>query len=278
MENSAHTRFRKALPTRSKAREQIRYLRLTFITRANMKKKPKRSLEVCAFTVESCIIAERAGAIRAELCDNPVEGGTTPSYGTIKQARDKVTIQLYPIIRPRSGNYFYSKDEYAIIRKDIKICRELKCDGISVGTQTRDALIDTDMLKRIVDWAGPMGVTCNRAFDGTPDPFDALEQIIDAGCERILTSGQKSAAPDAAELLAKLVDRAGKRIIIMPGAGVKSSNIRALAERSGASEFHSSARIVQPNPVTYINPEVSDYGHVYVASEPEVRAMIAALK
>ena len=237
----------------------------------------KRILEVCAFTIQSCITAEKAGAARVELCDNPVEGGTTPSYGTIKQARDKISILLYPIIRPRSGNYLYNEDEYAIMRKDIEMCCELGCDGISVGAQTIDAEIDVEMLKRIVEWAGPMGVTCNRAFDCAPDPFRALEDIISTGCERILTSGQKSAAPDAAPLLAQLVKQAGDRIIIMPGAGVKSANIRKLADESGATEFHSSARVVAPNPVNYINAEVSDYGHVYIASESEVRAMVAEL-
>ncbi|MBA4167038.1 MAG: copper homeostasis protein CutC [Chitinophagaceae bacterium] len=237
----------------------------------------KKILEVCAFTIQSCITAEKAGAARVELCDNPVEGGTTPSYGAIKQVRERISILLYPIIRPRSGNYYYSEEEYAILRKDIEICLELGCNGISVGAQTINAEIDTEMLKRIVEWAGPMGVTCNRVFDGTPDPFKALEDIISTGCERILTSGQKSAAPDAGALLGKLVKQAGDRIIIMPGAGVKSTNIKKLAEESGAKEFHSSARIIADNPLTYINSEVSDYGQVYVVDEKEISSMIAEL-
>jgi len=237
----------------------------------------KRILEVCAFTIQSCITAEKAGAARVELCDNPIEGGTTPSYGAIKQVREKISILLYPIIRPRSGNYYYSADEYAIIKKDIEICRELGCDGVSVGAQTIGAEIGVEMLKRIVEWAGPMGVTCNRVFDGTPDPFKALEEVISTGCERILTSGQKSAAPDAGALLGQLVKQAGDRIIIMPGAGVKSSNIEQLIRESGAREFHSSARVVLNNPVTYVNPEVNDYGHVYVADENEVRSMVGKL-
>jgi len=238
----------------------------------------KRILEVCAFNIQSCLTAEKAGAVRVELCDNPVEGGTTPSYGTIKHVRDKVSILLYPIIRPRSGNYFYNEDEYEIIKHDIQICRELGCNGISVGGQNIDATINVEMLKRIVEWAGPMGVTCNRAFDGTPDPFKALEDIIEAGCERILTSGQKSAAPDAGELLAKLVKQAAGRIIIMPGAGVRSSNIKKLAEETNATEFHSSARIIADNPLAYINGQVTDYGHVYIADEKEVKAMVANLR
>ena len=235
----------------------------------------KAILEVCAFHMESCVIAERVGAARVELCDNPIEGGTTPSYGTIKQVREKISILLYPILRPRSGNYFYSDEEFSILKDDIEMCRQLKCDGISVGIQTIDAEIDTERLKRIVDWAGPIGVTCNRVFDCAPDPYKALEDIINCGCERVLTSGQKSVAADAGELLGKLVRQAGDRIIIMPGAGVKSANIEKLMQQSGAKEFHSSARKAAANPVTYINKEVSDYGNVYIADEEELRAMLA---
>src|SRR6185436_9073026 len=119
------------------------------------------------------------------LCDNPVEGGTTPSFGAVKQAREKVTIQLYPIIRPRAGNYFYDEEEFAIMQKDILLCKELGCDGISVGIQLQNGNIDTERFKRIVEWAYPMGVTSNRVFDAAPDPFKALEEIIECGCERV---------------------------------------------------------------------------------------------
>lgn len=237
----------------------------------------KAVLEVCAFHIDSCLIAEKCGAVRVELCDNPIEGGTTPSYGTIKLVREKISILLYPILRPRSGNYFYSEEEFAILKDDIEICRQLGCDGISVGISKINSEIDTERLKRIVEWAGPMGVTCNRVFDSAPDAFKALEDIISCGCERILTSGQKSAAPDAADLLKQLINVAGDRIIIMPGAGVKSSNIAQLKKETGAKEFHSSARKIAPNSVTYFNKEVSDYGHVYIADEAEVTAMIKAL-
>jgi copper homeostasis protein len=172
----------------------------------------------------------------------------------------------------------YNDEEYSIIKRDIQICRELGCDGISVGAQKINGDIDTEMLKRIVEWAGPMGVTCNRVFDCTPDPFRALEDIISCGCERILTSGQKSAAPDAGELLGTLVKQAGDRIIIMPGAGIKSSNIKKLIQQCGAREYHGSAKKIASNPVKYLNPEVSDYGNVYITDENEVKAIIAQLK
>lgn len=237
----------------------------------------QRIFEVCAFNIQSAIIAQNAGAARVELCDNPVEGGTTPSYGTIEITREKIDIDLYPIIRPRANNYYYNDEEFDIIRRDILKCRDLDCDGISVGVQTITGEIDIERLQRIVEWAGPMGVTCNRVFDCAPDPFKALEDIIYCGCERVLTSGLRTAAPDAADLLKKLVETAGDRLIIMPGAGIKSSNIKKLAEVSGAKEFHGSARKIADNPVTFINKEVNDYGHVYITDENEVREIIAQL-
>ncbi len=237
----------------------------------------KAIFEVCAFNIQSAIIAESAGAARVELCDNPVEGGTTPSYGTIKQTRESISILLYPIIRPRSGNYLYDKNEMDIIRQDILMCKELGCNGISVGVQKIDGEIDIALLKQIVEWAYPMGVTCNRAFDATPNPFKALEDIITAGCERILTSGQKTAAPEAGEILHQLIQQAGERIIIMPGAGIKSTNIEKLIQQSGAKEYHGSARKSIANPMMFANPLVTDFGNVYIADEEEVRKIVSCL-
>ena len=237
----------------------------------------KAIFEVCAFNIQSGVIAEKAGAARVELCDNPVEGGTTPSYGALKQTREAISILLYPIIRPRAGNYLYDEYEFAIMKNDIAICKELGCNGISVGVQKITGEIDTERLKMIVEWAYPMGVTCNRAFDTTPDPFKALEDIVSAGCERVLTSGLKSAAPDASETLYKLVQQAGDRIIIMPGAGINSGNIETLMKATGASEFHGSARKQVENPMKFTNPAVSDYGNVYHADEEEVRKIVSIL-
>ena len=235
-------------------------------------------LEVCAFSFQSCIIAERAGAARVELCDNPLEGGTTPAYGVIKLARERVGIDLYPIIRPRGGNFLYDEDEMAIIKQDILLCKQLGCDGISTGVQKQNGEIDADRLRQIVEWAYPMGVTCHRVFDRTPDPFKALEDVIDCGCERILTSGQKSTAPEGMELLAKLVQQADGRIIIMPGAGVRSTNIEELIKTTGAMEFHTSARITAPDTSTYNNPALADIGHLYLANEEEIDRILAVMK
>lgn len=230
-------------------------------------------LEVCAFTIQSCLIAEKVGAARVELCDNPVEGGTNPSYGTIRRVREKIGIKLYPILRPRSGNYCYDDDEFAIMREDIRVCKELGCDGISVGVQQIDGTMDVERMKRVVEWAYPMGVTCNRAFDAVPDPYRALEEIIGCGCERVLTSGQKASAPEGSRVLAKLVQQAVGRISIMPGAGVRSSNIAQLMRETGAWEYHTSARKAIPNPLTWQTKEITDYGNVYIADETELRAI-----
>src|SRR6185437_4789708 len=235
-------------------------------------------LEVCAFTIQSCMIAEKVGAVRVELCDNPVEGGTNPSYGTIRRVREKIGIQLYPILRPRSGNYFYDADEFEIMREDIGVCKELGCDGISVGVQRLDGTMDVERMKRVMEWAYPMGVTCNRAFDAVPDPYQALEEIISCGCERVLTSGQQASAPEGAAVLAKLVQQAASRISIMPGAGVRSSNIAQLVRETGAWGYHTSARRSIPNPLTWQTKEITDYGNVYIADETELRAILEQLQ
>lgn len=234
-------------------------------------------LEVCAFGIQTCIIAANAGATRVELCDNPIEGGTTPSYGAIKRVREAISIELFPIIRPRSLNYFYDADEWQMILSDVKICKELGCDGISVGVQKINGEVDADKMKQLVALAYPMEVTSNRVIDAAPNPFEALEILIAAGCSRVLTSGQAATAPEGINILSQLVNQAAGRISIMPGAGVKSGNIELL-KTTGAYEFHTSARKAMPNPVTYSNPKVTDTGNMYVADEAELQKIVAILK
>jgi copper homeostasis protein len=237
----------------------------------------QKQLEVCAFTIQTCIIAEKVGAVRAELCDNPIEGGTTPSYGTIKQVREKVSIQLFPIIRPRSLNYFYDEEEWQIIIQDVKMCKELLCDGISIGISKQDGTIDIERMKRIAAIAYPMELTCNRVIDAVPNPFEALEQIIDCGFHRILTSGKGATAPEGMDILKQLVQQADGRISIMPGAGVKSNNIKEIVAVTGAYEFHTSARKAVANTVSYSNPKVTDAGNMYIADEEELHKIVAIL-
>ncbi|WEK33720.1 MAG: copper homeostasis protein CutC [Candidatus Pseudobacter hemicellulosilyticus] len=239
---------------------------------------PTPILEVCAYNLPSALVAQHAGAARIELCDSAAEGGTTPSYGALVTAREKLHIPLYPIIRPRAGNFWYNAQELDIMKKDILLCKTLGCEGISTGVQLQNGKLDVDAMKRIAEWAYPMGLTCHRVFDVTPDPFEALEQLIDAGYERVLSSGQQRTAPEGTGLLARLVRAANDRIAIMPGAGIRAANIENLVRETGAKEFHASARKPIPDAVTYLNPAVSgDYGAAWLANEAELRSILAVL-
>lgn len=218
----------------------------------------KFKLEVIGFTIEGCIVAKNAGADRIELCDNPADGGTTASYGFIKAARKKLGIDLFPIIRPRGGDFFYSDDEFEIMKTDIKVCKDFGCDGVVIGILTEENKVDKKRCSVLVEHVYPLGVTFHRAFDRTVDPFEALEDIIDIGCERILTSGQKTNALDGAELIKQLIEKADERIIIMPGAGVRADNIITIAETTGAVEYHTSARIIRNDKISVNEEEVKE--------------------
>lgn len=215
-------------------------------------------LEVIAFTLESCRTIQDSGAHRIELCDNAAEGGTTASYGMIRAAREMVTIDLFPIIRPRGGDFLYSDGEFAIMKQDVTLCRQLGCDGVVLGLLTRDGRIDVKRTAQLVELAYPLEVTFHRAFDHCADPFEALEQLVQIGCQRILTSGQKQTAPEGAGLIAQLVKAAEDRIIVMPGSGVRSGNIKELAEQTAAREFHSSLRSRAKTNMEFIHPSFTN--------------------
>ena len=197
-------------------------------------------LELCAYNIQSCRIAESAGAGRIELCSSPADGGVTPGFGIIEYAIEHISIPVFPMIRPRGGNFLYDADELEIIKKDIMKCKEMGCKGIAIGAHKADKRLDGDNMKRFAEWAYPMDVTCHKVFDRVPDPFEALDTLIQAGCTRLLTSGLQSTAIEGAELIVQLIAAAAGRIIIMPGGGVRSSNISNLATATHATEFHSS--------------------------------------
>ncbi len=205
------------------------------------------TIEICAFSIDAAIKAQIGGANRIELCSNPVEGGTTPNYGFIKQAREKLTIPIFPIIRPRGGDFCYSADEFEIIKNDVIMSKQLGCSGIAFGILTPDNKIDLIRLKEIVKLAQPMEVTFIRAFDLTANPLEAIELLIEAGCKRVLTSGLAKNAIDATDLLKILVSKANGRISIMAGSGVNSDNLKILSNETGIREFHASARKYLPN-------------------------------
>lgn len=238
------------------------------------------TIEIATSDFPSSHAAVQGGADRIELCDNLSEGGTTQSYGTIKLCREKLDVALFPIIRPRGGDFFYSSDEFEIMVNDVKLCKQLRCDGVVIGLLNPDGSIDVDRSKKLVDLAYPMEVTFHRAFDRCRDPFEALEQLIDIGCMRILTSGQQPAAPAGANLIAELVKKAEDRIIIMPGSGVRKENIAALAQKTGAVEFHSSLRTKVESAMQYRHPSFANsaesYSHYSVLAD-EVSALKSTL-
>jgi copper homeostasis protein len=213
----------------------------------------KYELEVIAFNIESCLIAEENGANRIELCANPNEGGTTPSAGMIAEARKSTSIQLFPIIRPRGGDFLYTDQEFNAMLYDIETCKNLGCDGVVIGMLTEEGNIDVKRCAQLIENVGDMSVTFHRAFDRVSNPLLALEQIIELGCKRILTSGLKPTVMEGIEMLTQLVAHARERIIIMPGSGVRSNNIIQLAETTGAMAFHSSARKNISSEMNYLN-------------------------
>lgn len=231
-------------------------------------------LEVIGFNIESCVIAQHAGAHRIELCDNPGEGGTTPSYGFIKAAREKLQIELFPIIRPRGGDFFYTDVEFEIMKADVKICKELGCDGVVIGMLNADGTVDTKRCKELIELAYPLGVTFHRAFDRVKDAAKALEDIIEIGCERILSSGLRPTAMEGTDTIAALIKQADERIIIMPGSGVCSDNIVELAKRTGAVEFHTSARMNIDSKMNYVNEAMKENLKSVSLDEDEVKIIL----
>jgi copper homeostasis protein len=240
----------------------------------------KYIIEIATSDFHTTRSAAEGGADRIELCANLAEGGTTPSYGTVQKCREAFTIELYPIIRPRGGDFLYTKDEFGIMAQDIKIFKELGCEGIVTGLLNIDGTIDIVRTADLVEIAYPMGVTFHRAFDRCLDPFEAMEELINIGVERILTSGQKPSAPDGIELIADLNTVAKGRIIIMPGSGVRKENINMLAEKTGCVEYHSSLRGKQKSMMEYIHPAFANSEESYTNNwiDPaEVKALRKAL-
>lgn len=218
----------------------------------------RMELEVIGFDLASCELAEEHGADRIELCANPHEGGTTPSYGTIEIARAGVAIELFPIIRPRGGDFLYSEEEFRAMIADIRTCAAIGCDGVVIGMLRADGSVDVERCAELVANAGPMQVTFHRAFDRVRDPMRSLEDVIGLGCTRILTSGLQPSAELGMAMLRTLVRSAGPRITIMPGSGVRSANVARLAEFTGARAFHSSARVLRGSAMTYTNPDMDE--------------------
>ncbi len=237
----------------------------------------KSKIEICANSVESAVKAQEGGAYRVELCAGIPEGGTTPSFGEIRMARQLLhQTRLHVIIRPRGGDFLYSPLEQEIMLHDIKVARQLGADGVVFGCLTAEGKVDIPTMKKLMNAVGNMDVTFHRAFDMCCNPYEALGQIIDLGCTRILTSGLEANAVKGIPLLKELITQADNRIIIMPGCGVNPNNILQIAEETGAKEFHFSGRSSYESKMVYRNPKVSMGGTVKIeeyqkdVTDPEI--------
>jgi copper homeostasis protein len=199
-------------------------------------------LEIAANSVASALAAQEGGAGRVELCTALELGGLTPSYAQIALAREKLTIPLYVLIRPRAGDFLYNDLECETMLRDIEACAKAGCDGVVLGVLDADGNIDMPRCRSLIAAAGSMGVTFHRAFDLTRDPLASLEDVIALGCERVLTSGQQASALEGVALIRLLVELVNGRIVVMPGGGIHAENIGDLIALTGASEFHASAK------------------------------------
>lgn len=226
-------------------------------------------VEACVTSAQSALNAQLGGALRVELCDNLIEGGTTPSAGMLKRTREMIKIGLHVMIRPRGGDFCYSDDEFQIMKEDVKTAAALGADGIVAGILLPDGTIDVHRMKELKALAGDMSFTCHRAFDMTIDKFRAVEDIIACGADRILSSGGKNKATEGVMMLRDLFEIAAGRIIIMPGSGVNEETIVKIKQITGAKEFHVTGRSLQPGRMVYRNPDVSMGDNVTVPEYDE---------
>jgi copper homeostasis protein len=214
-------------------------------------------LEVCAGSLSSAMNAQLGGAGRVELCENLKDGGTTPCPSAILMARKNLSIPLFVLIRPRPGDFLYNDMEFQQMQEDVLFCKKHGAEGIVAGILQSDGTVDMDRTAELVRLAHPMQVTFHRAFDMTRDPFQAMEDIINLGIQRILTSGQATSAPEGADLITELITAAAGRIIIMPGGGINEENIMELKNKTKAHEFHASLRSPVRSRMQFMNEKTS---------------------
>lgn len=218
------------------------------------------TIEIVVYTIAGALRAQEGGADRIELCDNPADGGTTPSYGTIEVVRQQVSMDVFVMLRPRGGDFCYSSYEFHAMKRDLIQCQRLSVDGVVFGILNSDGTIDKKRCKELIDRARPLRATCHRAFDMTRDPFEALEDCIEVGFDRILTAGQQPTAPQGADLIAELIRKANGRIAIMPGSGVNENTVGALVSTTRANEIHFSATAFEPSLMSYRNEKIAGMG------------------
>jgi len=245
-------------------------------------KKPV-TLEICLESVDSVIASDRGGAQRVELCANLLEGGTTPSAGTIRAARENSKIAINVMIRPRGGDFLYTDAEFASMQHDIRIAKELGADGIVLGLLRADGTVDVERTRQLVELAKPLPVTFHRAIDVSRDLLEALEDVISTGAACVLTSGGQPSVVDGAPMVARMIEAAENRIVVMPGCGIRPDNVLSVLETTGAHEVHVALREETPSGMQFRKAEIPMGGvdgreYVrFVTSEDAVRNVVSIL-
>ena len=241
--------------------------------------------EVCVDSVDAAVAAERGGARRVELCSDLLEGGLTPSHGTIEVARKRLGIEIMSMVRPRGGDFCYTEAEFDVMRHDVAAAKSLGADGVVLGLLSPDGTVDRERTAELIALARPLPVTFHRAFDMTRDPFEALDTLIALGVDRVLTSGQEPTVLEGSDLIAELIERAAGRIIVMPGGGITERTAPKIVRALRVSEMHFAALEPQPGLMQYRNPRVFMGGtlrppeYTLEVTKPEgVAAVIAAAR
>ena len=237
-------------------------------------------LEVCVDSVESATAAERGGAQRVELCSNLAEGGVTSSAGLISHVRRKVSIDIHVMIRPRAGDFCYSAEEFETMEQDVLTAKQLGANGVVLGVLTPNGEIDVERTRHLVHLARPLETTFHRAFDMSRNLEKSLADVIEAGADRVLTSGGEQKVEDGIPTVARLLQAANQRIAVMVGAGITESNVHRIVTETGVREIHASLRARVPSPTQYRNQKISmgsSKGHEYeraIVLEDAVRRLL----
>jgi copper homeostasis protein len=212
--------------------------------------------EICVDSIAGVRAAKAAGADRVELCADLLEGGITPSRGMIRQARNIASIGLNVMIRPRGGDFLFDDDEFAIMRSDIETAKAEGADGVVIGLLTAAGEVDMSRTRELIALARPLSITFHRAFDMTPEPFRALETLIELGVDRVLTSGQEASVLEGLPLIVQLIERAGSGIVVMPGGGITERNVDRVIAAASPREIHFAVLEPAPSGMRFRRPHV----------------------
>src|SRR5277367_1468358 len=229
--------------------------------------KSPLALEISVESIEAAMAAGRGGASRIEFCSNARVGGTTPSDELLRAVRERVSLPIFSMVRPRGGDFFYSEAEFEALRRDVDAAKEIGMNGVVLGLLDAGGQIDVERTKQLVEQARPLPVTFHRAFDECVDLRRSLEDVIGTGAVRLLTSGGKRTAPEALDLLGDLVRIAGGGISVMPGSGLHAGNILEAVAKTGAHEYHAGLSAV-----------VADVSGNLAVFEGEVRKLADVLR